>query len=77
MPQTRADRRYWAERKKRDRLSRKKFMHRPGLDTKTLVATSQEEYADIKRLHPDMPVRLDLPEPVQAQLFNTQGLVDV
>lgn len=72
MPQTIAQRRYWANRRKREQAQApKKPKVRPAL-----LATSVEEYDELRREHPDMQVNLRLPDK-QSQLFDTTEYRDV
>lgn len=56
-------------------VQRVKRKPRPSQEI-VLVATSMAEYDDIRRLHPDMEVRLDTSNQKQVQLFDTRGLRD-
>lgn len=72
MSQTVAQRRYWANRRKREQAQvPKKPKAKP-----VLLATSVEEYDELRGEYPDMQVNLHLPDK-QAQLFDTTEYRDV
>lgn len=74
--QTPEERKYWANRRKADRTYPATKLPEPRKEI-VLLATSMTEYEQIKRDNPSMKVRLEIPEPQQAQLFATQEFVDV
>lgn len=76
MKQTKEERRYWAERRKHEIKAHHTVLPKPREEI-VLLATSVEEYEQIRRDNPNMKVKLELPEPQPIQLFNTQGLIDV
>lgn len=69
-------RRYWAERRKRERSQplRKAAPKRPYVKP-ALLATSIEEYNQLRREHPDMQVNLRLPDQ-QGKLFDDREFKD-
>lgn len=74
MAQTLDQRRYWAQRRKAEgRMPQKKKQARPVV----LLATSEKEYDEIRRMHPNMKVRLDKSHQEQGQLFDTREFKDV
>lgn len=76
MPQTKAQRQYWATRRKNEQAQlnedTKHITHRGG--PVKLVATTVDEYEDIVRIHPGMHVRLDESALQQSQLFDIRGM---
>lgn len=75
--QTSEERKYWAQRRKADRKYPKQLGFTTPRTEVRLLATSQEEYAQLKAQYPDMKIALDMPEPSQLMMFQTEEFIDV
>jgi hypothetical protein len=74
--QTKEERRYWAERRKHEIKAHHTVLPKPREEI-VLLATSVTEYEQIRRDNPGMKVKLEMSEPIQTQLLDIQGLIDV
>lgn len=72
--QTKEQRKYWAERRKYEIRQGKQL---PKTQPKpVLLATTLQEYKQLKRDYPDMEVKLDTSGQTQQQLFSTREFYD-